>query len=48
MRRAGGNKLDPNFFQALRHLDDMDRFARTATCRHKSLVEYFGQPYQCR
>ncbi len=29
----------------LRHLEDMDRYARGAACRHKALVEYFGQPY---
>jgi ATP-dependent DNA helicase RecQ len=29
----------------LKHLEDMDRFARGAVCRHKALVEYFGQAY---
>ena len=29
----------------LRHLDDMDRYCRGATCRHRGLVEYFGQTY---
>jgi ATP-dependent DNA helicase RecQ len=29
----------------LKHLEDMDRFARGAVCRHKALVEYFGQEY---
>jgi ATP-dependent DNA helicase RecQ len=28
-----------------KHLDDMDRYARGAVCRHKALVEYFGQSY---
>ncbi|MFO0876659.1 MAG: DNA helicase RecQ [Gemmataceae bacterium] len=28
-----------------RHLEDMDRFARGAVCRHKALVEYFGQTF---
>ncbi len=28
-----------------KHLDDMDRFARGAVCRHKALVNYFGQEY---
>lgn len=28
-----------------KHLDDMDRFARGAVCRHRALVEYFGQRY---
>jgi ATP-dependent DNA helicase RecQ len=37
---------DPAFAQsALRHLDDMDRYSRGAVCRHKALVEYFGQPF---
>jgi len=31
---------------ALKHIDDMDRFARGATCRHQALVEYFGQKYE--
>ncbi|HVT80128.1 MAG TPA: RecQ family ATP-dependent DNA helicase, partial [Phycisphaerae bacterium] len=44
---AGGMKLDPKYLpSALKHIDDMDRFARGATCRHKALVEYFGQSYQ--
>src|SRR5206468_6041919 len=37
---------EPEFVAAsLRHLDDMDRYARGAGCRHKSLVEYFGQKF---
>ena len=44
---GGGMRLDPRFVpSALKHIDDMDRFARGAVCRHKSLVEYFGQAYQ--
>ena len=44
---ANGTKLDPKYLpSALKHIDDMDRFARGATCRHKALVEYFGQSYQ--
>jgi ATP-dependent DNA helicase RecQ len=44
---AGGIKIDPRFVpSALKHIDDMDRFARGAVCRHKALVEYFGQPYE--
>src|SRR4051812_33272587 len=44
---AGGMKLDPRFLpSALKHIDDMDRFARGATCRHSALVEYFGQRYE--
>ena len=30
---------------AFGHLDDMDRYARGAVCRHRALVNYFGQPY---
>ncbi len=41
-----GTPVSPDYVPtALRHLDDMDRFARGAVCRHKALVEYFGQPY---
>jgi ATP-dependent DNA helicase RecQ len=44
---ADGIRLDPAFLpSALKHIDDMDRFARGATCRHQTLVEYFGQKYQ--
>jgi ATP-dependent DNA helicase RecQ len=38
---------DPQYVaSALKHLDDMDRYARGAVCRHKALVQYFGQPYE--
>ena len=30
---------------SLAHLNDMDRYARGAACRHKALVTYFGQGY---
>ncbi len=41
-----GTPVSPDYVStALRHLDDMDRFARGAVCRHKALVEYFGQRY---
>ncbi|HYH06020.1 MAG TPA: ATP-dependent DNA helicase RecQ, partial [Thermoanaerobaculia bacterium] len=29
----------------LRHLNDMDRYSSGAICRHRALVEYFGQPF---
>ncbi len=36
----------PSFVpEAIRHLEDMLRYTRTTTCRHKALVEYFGQPF---
>jgi ATP-dependent DNA helicase RecQ len=38
---------DPAFVQAaLAHLNDMDRYCRGATCRHRALVTYFGQGYE--
>jgi ATP-dependent DNA helicase RecQ len=30
---------------AVAHLQDMDRYARGAVCRHRALVQYFGQTY---
>jgi ATP-dependent DNA helicase RecQ len=30
----------------IQHLDHMDRYARGAVCRHRSLVQYFGQAYE--
>lgn len=38
--------VDPSYLpNSLRHLAEMDRFARGAVCRHKALVNYFGQEY---
>jgi ATP-dependent DNA helicase RecQ len=46
-RSAQEAGADPNFLAgALQHLDHMDRYARGAVCRHRSLVEYFGQGYE--
>ena len=37
---------DPEYARsALRHLSDMDRYCSGAACRHRALVEYFGQPF---
>jgi ATP-dependent DNA helicase RecQ len=37
----------PEFRAAtLKHLDEMARYCRGATCRHKALVSYFGQDYE--
>jgi ATP-dependent DNA helicase RecQ len=37
----------PDFLAgALQHLDHMDRYARGAVCRHRALVEHFGQTYE--
>jgi ATP-dependent DNA helicase RecQ len=30
---------------AIKHLREMDRYCRFAQCRHRALVEYFGQTY---
>jgi ATP-dependent DNA helicase RecQ len=33
---------------ALKHLRDMNRFCKFSQCRHRALVEYFGQTYPSR
>lgn len=39
--------VDPQFLEnAYRHLGDMENYCRPVTCRHRSLVEYFGQQYE--
>lgn len=46
IQKSAEEALDKSFVPGvLKHLDAMDRFARGAVCRHKGLVEYFGQPY---
>jgi ATP-dependent DNA helicase RecQ len=38
--------VDPSFLpNAQRHLEDMNRFCQGSVCRHRALVEYFGQKY---
>ncbi len=45
-KSAQENEVAPDFLpNALKHLDDMDRYARGAVCRHRALVQYFGQAY---
>ncbi len=45
-RSAEENNADPSFLpNAFQHLEDMDRYARGAVCRHRALVRYFGQEY---
>ena len=45
-RSAAEGGGDEEFLRASkRHLDDIDRYARGALCRHKALVQYFGEPY---
>jgi ATP-dependent DNA helicase RecQ len=37
---------DPAWVEsAKRHLNDLDRYCSGTACRHRALVEYFGQPY---
>jgi ATP-dependent DNA helicase RecQ len=46
-KSAGEAGADPAFLQAgIKHLDDMDRYCRGAVCRHRALVQYFGQTYE--
>ena len=45
-KSAQEKEVPPEFLpRALKHLRDMDRFCRFAQCRHRALVEYFGQKY---
>jgi ATP-dependent DNA helicase RecQ len=38
--------VDPSFLpSAMKHLSDMDGYCRSAVCRHRALVTYFGQTY---
>ena len=46
-KSAEENAVDKSFLPAaFKHLDDMDRYARGAVCRHRALVQYFNQPYE--
>jgi ATP-dependent DNA helicase RecQ len=46
-KNAEEAKADPAFLaHVFKHLDDIDRFCRGVVCRHRSLVEYFGQTYE--
>lgn len=46
-KSATDPSADPSFRKvALRHLNDMARYAQGAVCRHKALVQYFGQKYE--
>jgi ATP-dependent DNA helicase RecQ len=39
--------VDASFLPgALKHVEDMDRYCRGAVCRHRALVQYFGQGYE--
>jgi ATP-dependent DNA helicase RecQ len=48
MLDRGGEEIDPDpryREAAVRHLNDIDRYCSGTVCRHRALVEYFGQPY---
>jgi ATP-dependent DNA helicase RecQ len=45
-RSAEEGKADADYVRtALKHVDDIDRYARGAVCRHRALVSYFGEDY---
>jgi len=40
------SEADPEYIRAsLHHIEEMDRYARGAVCRHRALVNYFGQDF---
>ncbi len=46
LERSDDGDPDPAHLETSRkHLDHMDRYCSGTTCRHKALVEYFGQSY---
>lgn len=46
-KSARESNAEPDFLtNSLRHLNDMDRYCQGAVCRHKALVNYFGQRYE--
>jgi ATP-dependent DNA helicase RecQ len=46
-KSAAEANADPTFLlNGLKHLEDMDRYCRGAVCRHRALVQYFGQAYE--
>ncbi len=46
-KSAADPGVDPAFLPGARkHLEDMDRYCRGAVCRHRALVQYFGQAFE--
>jgi ATP-dependent DNA helicase RecQ len=45
LERGDGERDLQHLESSRRHLDHMDRYCSAATCRHRALVEYFGQTY---
>jgi len=44
-RAAGTDVTEEYLTSSYKHIEDMDRYCRSAVCRHQALVEYFGQIY---
>jgi ATP-dependent DNA helicase RecQ len=45
-RGGDGMESDPKYIEsALRHVRDLDRYCGGVICRHRALVEYFGQDF---
>jgi ATP-dependent DNA helicase RecQ len=45
-KSAQENEVSDDFLpNAMKHLEDIDHYARGAVCRHRALVGYFGQTY---
>jgi len=41
------NEVDPDFLpSALAHVNEIKRYCRGSTCRHRALVEHFGQSFE--
>jgi ATP-dependent DNA helicase RecQ len=46
-KSASEEGVDSSFLPgALQHLEDMDAYCRGAVCRHRAIVQYFGQGYE--
>lgn len=45
--KEAGTAIAPDFVaNSMLHIEGMDRYCRSAVCRHKVLVEHFGQTYE--
>jgi len=48
-RSADEGTAEPEYVRSsLRQIDEIDRYARGAVCRHRALVNYFGEDYATR
>ncbi len=46
-KNAQEASVDPSFLPTvMKHLEDIDRFCRGVVCRHRALVEHFGQAFE--